>query len=200
MEGYNMQECIRKDRNGIELNVGDKVNVYCTVKVVGSGEVKQPVHSEAWANRADIVWIEWETANRDLEQNIGRILWSSTFYVEKIIEKEEIKQMKPHVHTELIKLWADDPSIKFQYRYKGDTWRDLIADPSWNRTLEYRVKPKEKKFVDKYRYTCENQHGVVFVTDDKYSDKEWESFIKELGITQYVRLDFSLTKVEVKED
>lgn len=196
-----MQEYVRKDRNGNELKVGDKVNRIEDGLIVGSGKVKQPVHPEAWANRADIVWIEWETANRDLEQNIGRILWSSTCYVEKIIEKEEIKYVKPHPHAELIKLWADDPTIKFQYKFKEfDVWNDLITDPNWNRTLEYRVKPKAKKFVDKYRYTCENQHGVVFVTDDKYSDEEWESFIKELGITKYVRLDFSLTKVEVKED
>lgn len=196
-----MQEYIRKDRNGVELKVGDKVNVYCTGKVVGSGKVKRTPYPETWANKEDVIWIEWETANRGFDENVGQLLWSRTYTVEKIIEKEEIKHATPHPHAELIKLWADDPSIKLQYKFKESVvWNDLNAEPNWNRTLEYRVKPKEKKFVDKYRYTCENQYGVIFVTDDKYSDNEWESFIKEQNITQYVRLDFSLTKVEVKED
>jgi len=196
-----MQEYIRKDRNGNELKVGDKVNQIEDEVIVGSGKVSLPPYERPWANKEDHIWIEWETATREFEYNIGQLLWSYTKNVEKIDTKQELNKPTPHPHAELIKLWADDPSIKFQYKFKDSVvWNDLSKDPVWNRTLEYRVKPKEKKFVDKHRYTCENQHGVIFVTDDKYSDKEWESFIKEQNITQYVRLDFSLTKVEVKED
>lgn len=196
-----MQEYIRRDRNGNELKVGDKVRRLKDGVIIGSGEVKQPKFQEAWANKEDVIWIERETANREFEDNIGQFLWSFAKNVEKIYTKQEVNKPISHLHAELIKLWADDPSIKLQYKFKESVvWNDLNAEPNWNRTLEYRVKPKEKKFVDKYRYTCENQHGAVFVTADKYSDKEWESFIEEQNIPQYVRLDFSLTKVEVKED
>jgi len=199
-----MQEYVRKDRNGNELKVGDKVNQIEDEVIVGSGKVKPPQYTYPWAHEGDIVWIEWETATHEFEDNIGQIVqWrlDDTEHVEKIDTKQEFNKPTPHPHAELIKLWADDFTIKFQYKFKDSVvWNDLNADPVWNKTLEYRVKPKEKKFVDKYYYTCENQHGVVFVTDDKYSDNEWESFIKEQNITQYVRLDFSLTKVEVKED
>lgn len=195
-----MQEYIRKDRNGNELKVGDKVNRLEDGLIVGSGEVKQPPYEEQWANDEDVIWIEWETANREFEDNIGQILWSRRCNVEKIIEKEVNKPIS-HPHAELIKMWADDLSIKFQYKFKDSVvWNDLNADPVWNKTLDYRVKPKEKKFVDKHYYTYKNQVDAIVITTKPYSDKEWESFIKELGITQYVRLDFSLTKVEIKED
>jgi len=194
-----MQEYIRKDRNGNELKVGDKVNRIEGNEIICSGEVSLPQYYTEWANKEDTIWIKLETAPRDFEDNIGQILWTYTEHVEKIDTKQEFNKPTPHPHAELIKLWADDLSIKFQYKFKDSVvWNDLNADPVWNKTLEYRVKPKEKKFVDKYYYTYKNARGQFVTTTRLFSDEEWGNFINDLGITQYVKLHFSLTKLEIK--
>ncbi len=45
--------------------------------------------------------------------------------------------MKPHVHAELIKAWADGAEI--EYLYDGKEWR-YSSSPSWDRGLAYRIK------------------------------------------------------------
>jgi hypothetical protein len=53
-----------------------------------------------------------------------------------------IATKKPHKHAEVIKAWADGSSVQFlQEHTEGNCWVD-IADPSWNVTKEYRVKPR----------------------------------------------------------
>lgn len=47
--------------------------------------------------------------------------------------------MKPHVHAELIKQWADGAQIQFYGNFISE-WAD-IAHPTWCPTYEYRVKP-----------------------------------------------------------
>lgn len=54
------------------------------------------------------------------------------------------KQITPHKHSELIKVWADNPDTKFQFFVPNYCdWRD-IDRPSWNLNYEYRIKPEPK--------------------------------------------------------
>lgn len=57
----------------------------------------------------------------------------------------ELKLIKPaptpHVHSELIKLWADGESIEFKDSYGN--WRTVSGAPTWESCVEYRVKPKQ---------------------------------------------------------
>ena len=47
--------------------------------------------------------------------------------------------MKPHVHAEMIKAWADGYAIE-AYRPEWDDWIDT-PHPSWLENVEYRAKP-----------------------------------------------------------
>lgn len=51
-------------------------------------------------------------------------------------------QLKPHVHADVIKAWADGSPIQ---RRDGpaDEWRDMDT-PMWYEHYEYRVKPTHK--------------------------------------------------------
>lgn len=195
-----MQEYIRKDRNGAELKIGERVNVHYTGKVIGSGEVKPPQNTSPWAHEEDIVWIEWETANREFEENIGHILWTWTTDIEKIIVKEEIKSAAPHVHAELIKMWADDPSIKFQCQIMGcDEWKDLIGAPVWNVISKYRVKPKEKKVVTKYKYSLSLTGNGILHTGNHYSDEEWIARLEKHPVKHFTKLEWTKKEFEVED-
>jgi hypothetical protein len=51
--------------------------------------------------------------------------------------------MKPHVHAELIKAWADVAEIEFYDPFR-DTFLKHHSTPSWSETVLYRIKPKPK--------------------------------------------------------
>jgi hypothetical protein len=53
--------------------------------------------------------------------------------------------MKPHLHCEAIKAWADGEKIQCRPRCAGD-WQDCIHVPEWRHDHEYRVKPPEPKY------------------------------------------------------
>jgi len=195
-----MQEYIRKDRNGNELKVGDKVNLIEGNEISGSGEVSLPQYYTEWANEEDVIWIEWETAPRDFEDNIGQILWTYTEHVEKIDTKQEFNKPTPHPHAELIKLWADDFTIKFQYKFKDSVvWNDLNADPVWNKTLEYRVKPKEKKVVTKYKYSLSLTGNGILHTGNHYSDEEWIARLEKHPVKHFTKLEWTKKEFEVED-
>lgn len=61
--------------------------------------------------------------------------------------------MKPHVHAEVIKAWADGAEIEFRHA-QHHPW-EAASNPSWNINTEYRVKPEP---VVKY-------HGIMQGTD-----------------------------------
>ncbi len=49
-----------------------------------------------------------------------------------------------HVHSKLIKAWADGAKIQFYCEGFG-TWEDIL-EPSWCRDTKYRIKPCRTKF------------------------------------------------------
>ena len=63
------------------------------------------------------------------------------------------KQTTPHKHSELIKVWADNPDTKFQASvpdYVG--WCD-IDTPTWHLDYEYRIRPEPKPDFVAYGFT-----------------------------------------------
>jgi hypothetical protein len=48
----------------------------------------------------------------------------------------------PHIHAEVIKAWADNPSLIIEWRYNDQEWKLCDEVPLWNRLNEYRVKPE----------------------------------------------------------
>lgn len=48
--------------------------------------------------------------------------------------------MKPHMHREAIKAWADGARIQYRAR-EGGPWIDCVHVPEWSVTNEYRAKP-----------------------------------------------------------
>lgn len=67
---------------------------------------------------------------------------------------------EPHVHSELIKAWADGAEIQV---YVDWEWKDNLQ-PSWSDKLEYRVK-EVKDFSLVYQATC---HAVLNRDTDQY--------------------------------
>lgn len=54
--------------------------------------------------------------------------------------------MKPHVHAELIKQWADGAEIQF---FSDGKWFTASGAPAWSENTRYRVAPKETD-LEKY--------------------------------------------------
>ena len=45
----------------------------------------------------------------------------------------------PHIHSEIIKAWADGAEIEYLSHIAEDWWP--TDNPEWNKRVEYRVKP-----------------------------------------------------------
>lgn len=91
--------------------------------------------------------------------------------------------MKPHVHAELIKKWADGAEI--QFRSVDGNWLDCQRrGPEWLPDNEYRIKPEETKPVVRWLWTDESGH----VSKNLFSEEE----IKNYGL--YIKLEWSRTE------
>jgi len=107
---------------------------------------------------------------------------------------------KPHVHAELIKMWADDPTIKFQYYNTGaEDWIDVnTGEPTWHTNTKYRVKPKVK--IEKYyKYVYNSATKKTAINDAYYTEEQWGKHATATGIKEYVRLDWTMKEFEVEE-
>lgn len=52
---------------------------------------------------------------------------------------------KAHKHADLIKQWADNKDLKFEFRRpEVETWTDCDMAPNWSESFEYRIKPEPK--------------------------------------------------------
>lgn len=70
------------------------------------------------------------------------------------------KQLTPHKHSELIKVWADNPNTVFQFKSEDSQgWKDIIA-PAWIDELDYRVKPKPDIVENVYAYHYNKSLGI----------------------------------------
>lgn len=185
-----MTEYAREDRNGNELKVGDKVVIYSDGIVVGKGVVTSSPFPSSWALENDIVWIAWTWADQDRQYDLGRVVWSETCKVQK--------EPTPHPHAELIKMWADDPSIEIQwFNTNYDSWVNT-NNPSWCSHLEYRIKPKEKKVVTKYKYSLSLTGNGILHTGDHYSDEEWVARLEKHPVKHFTKLEWTKKEFEVE--
>lgn len=71
--------------------------------------------------------------------------------------------MKPHVHAEFIKAWADGAQIQAFYT-KNKEWVDC-PEPFWSEREQYRIKPEPKPDVVK-KYNVSLQKGFTFLDTD----------------------------------
>lgn len=49
--------------------------------------------------------------------------------------------MTQHKHAELIKAWADNKTLAFEWRRAASVWNHVVGDPEWLEANEYRIKP-----------------------------------------------------------
>jgi hypothetical protein len=61
--------------------------------------------------------------------------------------------MRPY--AELIKRWADDPTMEIEFLSVGDKW-EASPNPTWHPSLLYREKPKEKKKIEMWQWAIRN--------------------------------------------
>ena len=71
--------------------------------------------------------------------------------------------MKPHVHAELIKKWADGAEI--EVKSHGDAWIPAGL-PGWYPANEYRVKPAP----DTVRYVLSGHFEECLMTDESMTN------------------------------
>ena len=69
--------------------------------------------------------------------------------------------MKPHVHAELIKAWADGLEIQTFYP-KCKEWVDC-PEPFWSEKCQYRIKPEIKPDVVRNYNVSLNKEGWTIV-------------------------------------
>ncbi len=72
---------------------------------------------------------------------------------------------KPHKHAGWIKVWADNPSLKFQFRNAGTEWADVLGQPHWHELHEYRIKTEPNHDIV-LEWEVLMQKGVWFYTDN----------------------------------
>ena len=57
--------------------------------------------------------------------------------------------MPKHIHAELIKQWADDPSLQIQAKHPDrDEWYSVPSLPVWYPTAQYRIKPEPDPYAE----------------------------------------------------
>lgn len=98
---------------------------------------------------------------------------------------------KPHVHCEVIKLWADGAEIEWRLN-DLDNWRSVI-NPSFYEDYQYRVK---KTIVTKYLYAYSTEPSKeVRVSNIFYKDDD--EFLKlNSRIHKFERIDFTAEDFE----
>ena len=167
------------DKNGESLKVGDKVNVdwFGGIRPGEIAELKMNVMNHDY----DVVV---KSDNQSFCVPVGSVT--------------KIKP-EPHPHAELIKKWADDPSIEIQHLCTiHSKWR-TINNPGWVIGEEYRIKPKEKKYVDKYRYAHSFAGIGIPLTGEHYSDEEWDDRVKNAPVKHFTKLEWTKKQFEVED-
>lgn len=97
----------------------------------------------------------------------------------------------PHVHSELIKKWADGAKIECFCPDDSHWWE--IDSPRWDPRFEYRVKPSP---IKKYHWVIITAWGEYAVTTVMFSEDEMNELNLIPGNPTYVqKIDSSMTIV-----
>lgn len=93
----------------------------------------------------------------------------------------------PHVHAALIKQWADNPKLEFQFKNEHGVWMDTV--PHWHVQYEYRIKPETKPDVVKHaRASIAEQPGICWTDFIGPYDNIKATFDGETGALKGVEL------------
>jgi len=89
--------------------------------------------------------------------------------------------MKPHIHSELIKSWADGAIIEV-WNPDNEEWVELKGYFAWFEEKTYRVKPEQKPDVVKYASIDSHKLEKCDLTFTKYvNDNVKLTFDSETG-------------------
>jgi len=84
----------------------------------------------------------------------------------------ELASNNRHKHADLMIAYANDTTLKIQWRSNPDMeWSDLHQQPSWGTNNEYRIKPKTE-LVKVYNWTMQDMDGYLFISSAKFADTE----------------------------
>jgi len=73
--------------------------------------------------------------------------------------------MKPHIHAEVIKAWADGAKIEFLELMSGHWF--YTSNPDWHIEQQYRVKPVTKPDVVRYVNYYGGSFGILFSSSEE---------------------------------
>lgn len=107
----------------------------------------------------------------------------------------------PHKHAELIKKWADDPTLVIEYydpNYPQAGWR-WTSRPAWISTIEYRIKPTIVKregwmLVKRHAFPSSPVGNGVYANSFVYTDE------RDVPARTGGFIDFIKIKVEWEEE
>ena len=171
------------DKNGESLKVGDKVNWFGDIR---PGEIVEIRMSDVGSYGGVVV-------KYDERRSCEPIRFLIPIGIVTKIKPE------PHPHAELIKMWADDPSVEIQHLCTiHSKWR-TINNPGWVIGEEYRIKPKEKKYVDKYMYAHYLAGIGILLTGKHYSDEDWDDRVKNAPVKHFTKLEWTKKQFEVED-
>lgn len=106
-------------------------------------------------------------------------------------QKEVLGKTTPHVHTELIKKWADDPNIKIEFFNElSEKWELIKGSLFWDKKLQYREydpyrelkEAREQGKIIQFRSLNNKNEDWKDITFDGhiFSDEYYEYRIKPL--------------------
>lgn len=93
--------------------------------------------------------------------------------------------MKPHIHCEMIKAWADGAEIEV---YSRDGW-EVVEMPSWFLDAEYRIKPEHKRLRVAEIKTHAGPHFLDAATNEKQADFIQDSIFFVRWVTDWIEYD-----------
>lgn len=113
-----------KDINGLELKVGDKVEV-----------IEKSICGELFSGYKGFI----TNISRGSVKIDNRCRGWFYGYNGGELKKLQKHPNPPHKHAELIKAWADGAIIQY---LDGDFWEDVVHNtPYWDKNTQYRIKP-----------------------------------------------------------
>lgn len=92
--------------------------------------------------------------------------------------------MKPHKHSALIKAWADGAEIEMYYIPFGK-WMEEDGTPSWDKNIEYRIKP-EKEYP-KSSLTDTHLENILRINRGLCDSMAMARVVANAAVAQYVR-------------
>ena len=108
---------------------------------------------------------------------------------------------KPHVHSEVIKAWADGAEIEYRHDSTHE-WRTSDC-PQWRLYTEYRIKPqpaivKKYTFYDRIEKFVENNDNLNHMTPQIWYDDPSTALLG--GMLEWTFTDGELTAINFTKD